>query len=134
MNWKFNIIVSGDTKMTVAGHRHERVAEEIKHELGIMVAGELKDPRIEGLVTVTEVRVTPDMKHARAFVSVMGSEAEQKSTIRGLFAAVGYIRHQLTERIQLRRAPEIHFTLDHSEEYGRRIEDLLKLAKNPPRE
>jgi ribosome-binding factor A len=127
----FLIFIFGETTMTVAGIRHKRVAEEILHELSIMVAGELKDPRIEGLVTVTEVRVTPDMKHARVFVSVMGSEAEQKNTIRGLFAAVGYIRHQLTERIQLRRAPEIHFTLDHSEEYGRRIEDLLKLAKKP---
>jgi ribosome-binding factor A len=121
----------GGTTMTVPGHRHERVAEEIKHELGIMVAGELKDPRIEGLVTITEVRVTPDLKHARVFVNVMGNEAEQKSTIRGLFAAVGYIRYELTERIQLRRAPEIHFTLDHSEEYGRRIDELLKLTKKP---
>jgi len=117
--------------MTVAGIRHKRVAEEILHELSIMVAGELKDPRIEGLVTVTEVRVTPDMKHARVFVSVMGSEAEQKSTIRGLFAAVGYIRHELTERLQLRRAPEIHFTLDYSEEYAQRIEDLLRQSKKP---
>ena len=117
--------------MTVAGHRHERVAEEILHELGIMVAGELKDPRIEALVTITEVRVTPDLKHARVFVSVIGSEAEQKNTITGLFAAVGYIRHQLTERIQLRRAPEIHFILDHSEEYAQRIEELLRKAKNP---
>jgi ribosome-binding factor A len=117
--------------MTIPGIRHQRVAEEILHELGIMVAGELKDPRIEGLVTVTEVRVTPDLKHARVFVSVVGSEAEQKSTITGLFAAVGYIRHQLTERIQLRRAPEIHFILDHSEEYGQRIDELLKKAKNP---
>src|ERR1700690_921367 len=120
--------------MTVQGHRHQRVAEEILHEIGIMVAGELKDPRIAGLVTVTEVRVTPDLKHARVFVSVIGNQAEQKSTIRGLAAAVGYIRHELTERIQLRRAPEIHFTLDNSEEYGRRIEDLLRQTKNPPHE
>ena len=117
--------------MTVAGHRHERVAEEIRHELGIMVAGELKDPRIAGLVTITEVRVTPDLKHARVFVSVMGSPAEQKSTVQGLAAASGYIRHELTERIQLRRAPEVHFILDHSEEYGQRIEDLLRQAKKP---
>jgi len=117
--------------MTIPGHRHERVAEEILHELGIMVAGELKDPRIEGLVTITEVRVTPDLKHARVFVNVVGNEAEQKKTIRGLAAAVGYIRHELTERIQLRRAPEIHFTLDHSEEYAQRIEELLKQAKKP---
>jgi ribosome-binding factor A len=117
--------------MTTPGHRHERVAEEILHELGIMVAGELKDPRIEGLVTITEVRVTPDLKHARVFVNVIGNESEQKKTIRGLAAAVGYIRHELTERIQLRRAPEIHFTLDHSEEYAQRIEELLKQAKKP---
>jgi ribosome-binding factor A len=127
----FAVSVFGETTMTVAGHRHERVAEEIRHELGIMVAGELKDPRIEGLVTVTEVRVTPDLKHARVFVSVMGSEAEQKSTIRGLFAAVGYIRHELTERLGLRRSPEIHFILDHSEEYAQRIEDLLRQTKKP---
>jgi len=117
--------------MTVAGHRHERVAEEIRNELGIMVAGDLKDPRIEGLVTITEVRLTPDMKHARVFVSVMGSEAEQKKTISGLFAAVGYIRHELTERLGLRRAPEIHFILDHSEEYAQRIEELLRQTKKP---
>ena len=117
--------------MTIPGHRHERVAEEILHELGIMVAGELKDPRIAGLVTVTEVRVTPDLKHARVFVSVVGNEAEQKSTIKGLAAAGGYIRHELTERIQLRRAPEIHFILDDSEEYSQRIEELLRLTKKP---
>jgi ribosome-binding factor A len=117
--------------MTVPGHRHERVAEEIRHELATMVVGELKDPRIEGLVTITEVRVTPNLKHARVFVSVMGSEAEQKKTIQGLAAAAGYIRHELTERIQLRRAPEVHFILDHSDEYGQRIEDLLRQAKKP---
>lgn len=117
--------------MTVPGHRHERVAEEIRHEIGTMVAGELKDPRIEGLVTITEVRVTPDLKHARIFVSVMGSEAEQKTTVQGLTAAAGYIRHELTERIQLRRAPEIHFILDHSEEYGQHIEELLRQTKKP---
>jgi len=81
--------------------------------------------------TISEVRVTPDLKHARVFVSVMGTEAEQKSTIRGLAAAVGYIRHELTERIQLRRAPEIHFTLDHSEEYSQRIEELLRQTRKP---
>ena len=64
--------------MTIAGHRHERVAEEMRNEFGLMLAGELKDPRIDGLLVITEVRVTPDMKHARVFVSVMGSEAEQQ--------------------------------------------------------
>jgi ribosome-binding factor A len=117
--------------MTVPGHRHERVAEEIRHEIGVMVAGELKDPRIEGLVTITEVRVTPDLKNARVYVSVTGSEAEQRTTIQGLTAAVGYVRHELAERLQMRRAPDIHFVLDHSEEYAQRIDELLRQVKKP---
>jgi len=115
--------------MTVAGHRHERVAEEIRHEVSAMLAGELKDPRLAGLVTVTEVRVSPDLKQARIYVSVMGTQAEQTSTLRGLAAAAGYVRHELTERLQVRRAPEVHFVLDHTEEYGQRIEELLRQTK-----
>ena len=115
--------------MTVAGHRHERVAEEIRHEVSAMLAGELKDPRLAGLVTVTEVRVSPDLKQARIYVSVMGTQAEQTSTLQGLAAAAGYVRHEVTERLQMRRAPEVHFVLDHSEEYGQRIEELLRQTK-----
>lgn len=115
--------------MTIPGHRHERVAEEIRHELGAMLAGELKDPRLATLMAVTEVRVTPDLKHARVYVSVMGDPQEQSKTLQGLTAAAGFIRHELTERIQLRRAPEIHFVLDHTEEYGQRIEDLLRQTR-----
>jgi ribosome-binding factor A len=115
--------------MTVAGHRHERVAEEIRHEVSAMLAGELKDPRLAGLVTVTEVRVSPDLKQARIYVSVMGTQAEQTSTLQGLAAAAGYVRHELTERLQVRRAPEVHFVLDHTEEYGQRIEELLRQTK-----
>src|SRR5207244_10426767 len=115
--------------MTVAGHRHERVAEEIRHEVSAMLAGELKDPRLAGLVTVTEVRVSPDLKQARIYVSVMGTQAEQTSTLQGLAAAAGYVRHELTERLQMRRAPEVHFVLDHTEESGQRIEELLRHTK-----
>lgn len=115
--------------MTTAGHRHERVAEEILHEVSAMLAGELKDPRLAGLVTVTEVRISPDLKQARIYVSVMGTQAEQASTLQGLTAAAGYVRHELTERLQMRRAPEVHFVLDHSEEYGQRIEELLRQTK-----
>jgi len=115
--------------MTVAGHRHERIAEEIRHEISAMLAGELKDPRLAGLATVTEVRVSPDLKQARVYVSVMGTGAEQTSTINGLTAAAGFIRHELTERLQLRRAPELLFVLDRSEEYGQRIEELLRQSK-----
>ncbi|MGH9795629.1 MAG: 30S ribosome-binding factor RbfA [Candidatus Acidiferrales bacterium] len=115
--------------MTVAGHRHERIAEEIHHEVSAMLAGELKDPRIAVSVVVTEVRVSPDMKQARVYVSVLGSEEEQESTLKGLEAAKGYVRHELVERLRLRRAPEILFVLDHSQEYGERIEKLLRATK-----
>ena len=95
-----------------------------------MLAGELKDPRLAGMLTVTAVRLSPDLKHARIFVSVMGSEAERASTLAGLTAAAGYVRHELTERLRLRRGPEIQFVLDRSEEYGQHIEELLRQTKN----
>ncbi len=117
--------------MTVAGHRHERIAEEIHHEISAMIAGELKDPRIAGLVTVTSVQVSPDLREARVFVSVLGTEAEHDSTLLGLTAASGFIRRELSTRLQLRRSPELHFVLDRSEEYSQRIDDLLRQMKKP---
>ena len=116
--------------MTVAGHRHERIAGEIRQEISVMLAGELKDPRLAGLATVTEVRVTPDLKQARVYVSVMGTEAEQASTLKGLSAAAGFIRHELSERLRMRRAPEVHFVLDRSEEYGDRIDELIRRTQS----
>ncbi len=115
--------------MTVAGHRHERIAEEIRHEVSAMIAGELKDPRIAGLATVTEVRVSPDLKLARIFVSVLGSEEEHASTLKGLAAAAGYVRRELGVRLQMRRSPEVLFILDRSEEFIQRIDALLRETK-----
>jgi len=117
--------------MTAPGHRHERVAEEIRHEVSTMLSGELKDPRLAGLLTVTEVRVTPDLRKARIYVSVMGTEAERASTIAGLGAAAGFVRRELSQRLGLRRSPEIFWVLDKSEEYGEHIEDLLRQVKKP---
>jgi ribosome-binding factor A len=117
--------------MTVAGHRHERIAGEMQHEITAMLAGELKDPRLEAVSVVTEVRVTPDLKHARVYVSFAGDDAEQAAALKGLTAASGYIRHELSERLQMRRIPELFFVLDSSEEYGRRIDNLLRQAKDP---
>lgn len=117
--------------MTVAGHRPERIAEEIRNEVGLMLAGELKDPRLAVPMNVTEVRLSPDLKHVRVFVRVLGSETERVETLEGLTAAAGYIRHELVERLQLRRAPEVSFQLDESEEYGQHIEDLLRRMKHP---
>jgi ribosome-binding factor A len=115
--------------MSPAHHRHERVGEEIAHEINAMLAGELKDPRLEGSVIVSEVRVQTDMKHARVFINVKGTNKEQSDAIKALDHASGYIRRELVERLQLRRVPELHFTLDLSQEHVERIEQLLKDMK-----
>ena len=119
--------------MSPTNHRHERLGEEIAHEINAMLAGELKDPRLEGMVVVSEVRVQPDMKHARVFVSMRGSSKEQTDAIKALEHAAGYIRSEIIERLQLRRLPELHFTLDLSQEHVERIEQLLKdMKKDKP--
>ncbi len=116
--------------MNVTGHRPERIAEEIRNEVSLMLAGELKDPRLANAINVTEVRVTPDLKHVRVYVEILGSEDDRQATLDGLTAASGFIRHELVERLRLRRAPEVFFVPDRSEEYGQRIEDLLKQTKH----
>jgi ribosome-binding factor A len=94
-----------------------------------MLAGELKDPRLEGMVVVSEVRVQPDMKHARVFVHARGTDKEQTDAIKALEHAAGYIRSEIIERLQLRRLPELHFALDLTQERAERIEQLLKEVK-----
>lgn len=114
------------------GHRVERIAEEIRNEVSLMLAGELKDPRLAGTVTITEVRVTPDLRTVRVYVSLSDEDqTERASTLAGLQAAKGYVRHELVERLQLRRAPEVLFILDQSEEIGDRIDQLLRNVKSP---
>jgi ribosome-binding factor A len=115
--------------MTVGGHRPERLAEEIQHEMSLMLAGELRDPRLAAALNVTEVRLTPDMRTVRAYVELHGNEEERERAMQGLKAAAGFVRHELTERLRLRRSPEIVFVPDTSEEYGHRIDELLKKVK-----
>ncbi len=108
-----------------AKYHRARVGEALKEEIITMLEGELGDPRI-GLASVTEVQLAPDARSARVFVSVEGSEDEADKTLEGLNAARGYIRRELTERLQLRQAPELFFQLDRSEQSGGRIDELLK--------
>jgi len=116
--------------MSPDNHRHERVGEEIAHEINVMLAGELRDPRLEVSVIVSEVRVQPDMKHARVFVSVPHTTNKERiDAIKALEHAAGFIRRELVERLQLRRVPDLHFTLDLSQEHVERIEQLLKEVK-----
>jgi len=111
--------------MTTARHRHERAAEEIRHEFETMLAGELRDPRLAGPLRVTEVTVTPDLKHARIFLAAFGTDEERQGVRAGLEAAMGFIRSELAQRLDLRRAPEIHFVVDASGVEGGRLQQLL---------
>jgi ribosome-binding factor A len=116
--------------MTVAGHRPERIAEEIRNEVSLMLAGELKDPRLANAMNVTEVRVTPDLKNVCVYVEILGNDQDRRAALEGLSAASGFIRHELVERLHLRRAPEVLFVPDRSEEYGQHIDELLKQSKH----
>lgn len=103
--------------------RAQRVGEEIKKEVSEIIR-EMKDPRI-GFVTVVDVEVTNDLRHARVFVSVYGEEAAKKESLEGLQAATGFIRSEIGRRIRLRHTPEIAFKLDSSIERGARINQIL---------
>lgn len=105
--------------------RTDRISEEIKRELSVVIR-ELKDPRLNVMVSVVGVRVTKDLKFAKAFVSVMGSEAEQKAAIDALKSAAGFVRREIGSRIRLRIVPEFTFVLDNSIEYGAHINEVLK--------
>jgi ribosome-binding factor A len=120
--------------MTTVNHRRERIGEEIAHEINAMLAGELKDPRLEISVVVNDVRVAPDGRNARVFVGARGTAAEQRGAIKALEHASSFIRHEILERLQLRRVPDLHFSLDNSQEYTERIDQLLKEMKkdSPP--
>ena len=111
--------------MGIAGRRTDRLGHEIRVILAEMIARQVKDPRI-GLATVTRVEMTADLHHARVYVSVLGNPEEQQSTIEGLTSAAGFLRHEIGHRLDLRRAPELSFILDHGAEAGERIEMLLQ--------
>jgi len=101
------------------------VAAAIREEVAMFLASSAKDPRIIGFVTVTGVDVTPDLRHARVFVSVMGSEPEKESTFQGLDSTASHLRSLVGRTLRLRVAPEIQFKEDDSVARAARIESLL---------
>lgn len=105
--------------------RPDRVAEQIRMDAADILQNDIKDPRV-GLVTVTRVRLTGDLKNAKLYVSVLGDEKERARVMKALDGATGYVRRRLAERLRLRAAPEIQFVYDPSVEYGIRLEKLLR--------
>lgn len=117
--------------------RADRVAEAIREEVASFFAKGAKDPRITGLVTVTGVDVTQDLRRANVFVSILGSEEDRRATFEGLESATGHIRSLVAKRVRLRFAPEIEFRIDQSVEHATRIESLLariREGENPAAE
>ena len=106
--------------------RPDRVAEAIREAVAMFLAEGVKDPRVTGLVTVTGVDVTRDLRHARVHVSILGSEVEKQATMEGLQSVAGYLRARLGRTIRLRVTPELDFKYDASIAHAARIDSLLE--------
>jgi ribosome-binding factor A len=109
----------------MSGRRRERVGDLLRDEVSEIILRELSDPRL-GFISVTRVDMSPDMKHARFFVSVFGSDDEQASTLVALNNATGYIRKLLAPRLRMRAIPELTFRLDHSMEHAENVARILR--------
>ena len=112
--------------------RTEKVQELAREVLGEAIQG-LKDPRV-GFATVTAVRVSADLRHARVFVSVLGSEEEQVETMRGLESAKRYLKSELGRQVRLKYLPELTFELDHGAEHAARLERVFRRLHEDERE
>lgn len=109
-------------------YRSQRLSEELKNEISVIIARELRDPRV-GLTTVTEVKVSPDMSFAKVYVSVLGDATQRKETMQGLVKATGFVRRQIAARIKLRHAPQIVFAYDETIERGDKMMQIIEEVK-----
>ncbi|HME92656.1 MAG TPA: 30S ribosome-binding factor RbfA [Methylomirabilota bacterium] len=111
------------------GKRLERVNQLIKEEISMLVQRQLKDPRL-GFVTVTEVDTSPDLRHAKIYVSVLGPEAQWAASFKALESARGFIWSWLRRHLALRATPELLFRPDRSMEHAAHIQSLLASLKS----
>jgi ribosome-binding factor A len=105
-------------------HRIERIAEQLREEVSQILATEVADPGV-GLVTVSRVKVTPDLSLARVYWTILGDAAERKKTAKALQRAAPFVRHVLAGRVTLRRVPEVHFQFDEGLAAHTRVEEIL---------
>lgn len=108
--------------------RLNRINEELKKELSQVISYELKNPNVTGMISVTRVKITPDFKYAKVYVSILNSKNIGK-TMEGLKESSGFMRSKLAKTVNLRITPELVFELDDSLEYGERIDRVLKELK-----
>ena len=98
--------------------KNNRINEDVARVISVSLREDVKDPRISPIVSVTEAIVAPDLKTAKIFISVLGSDEDGERTMEGIKSSAGYIRHQLAERLNLRNTPVLDFILDKSIAYG----------------
>lgn len=114
-----------------------RINSEVQREMSSIIREDLKDPRIHPMTSVMAVEVTPDLKFAKIFVSVLGNDEEKEKTMDGLKKSASFARHQLAKRMNLRNTPELTFVLDTSIEYGvtmsKKIDELKEKEESKHR-
>lgn len=106
-------------------NRLNRIDEELRKEISNIISFELKNPDATGLISVTKVKITPDLKYAKVYISMLNSKNKEK-TLEALKKSSGYIRSEIAKRINLRITPELVFEEDDSMEYGMKIDSILK--------
>lgn len=108
------------------GNRINRIAEEIKREISSIIRYDMKDPRLPEIVSIVHVKVSGDLKYAKVYVSVLGTEKQKENAMKALKSASGFVRREIGHRIKLRYTPEIMFQLDSSIEEGVYMNKLIK--------
>lgn len=106
--------------------KNTRINAEVQKELSNLISREIKDPRINPMTSVIAVEVSPDLKTAKIYISVLGDEESKKSTIKGLKSAASFMRGQLARTLNLRNTPELTFVIDNSIEYGVNMSKLIE--------
>ncbi len=109
--------------------RSDRLGLEIQRALADIIRNELNDPRVAQFASIVKVDLTNDLQHCKVFVTVYGSDEEKKSTFEGLEKAKGFIKRQLSDKIKVRKMPELHFVPDDSIEYSIHISEILNKIK-----
>jgi ribosome-binding factor A len=114
--------------------RAERVSSIIQQELGYLLREQVNDPRLTGLISITKVSTSPDLKHAKVFISTLGDKVNKNEILQGFTAASGFLRRQLANRLKLKHMPELSFHLDDSIERGAEIIRLIEQVASSDRE
>jgi len=115
--------------------RTTRVNELLRAELSELILRQVKDPRVgEGLITITEIRVSPDLRHATVFVSHLGTDEERQHALEGLQHAAPFLHRELVHRLRMRNVPDLVFRFDPSIERGARLSDLIRKVSAEHRE